>query len=90
MLQSYLEQIITGDRGKDLGGRGEREERKEEQDQVWRVGQERSPEGQENEWKYVTSGGEPLESPRDLGGKRLSGLNGGDLSQNAQHWREGS
>jgi hypothetical protein len=54
------------------------------------VGQERSPEGQENEWKYVTSGGEPLESPRDLGGKRLSGLNGGDLSQNAQHWREGS
>jgi hypothetical protein len=28
--------------------------------------------------------GGPLGSIRDLGGKRLLGLNGGDLSQNAQ------
>jgi hypothetical protein len=27
--------------------------------------------------------GDPLESTRDLGGERLSGLNRGDLSQNA-------
>ena len=44
--------------------------------------QERRPEGQENEWKYATPGGgrwggDPLESPRDLGGESLSGLNGG-------------
>jgi hypothetical protein len=30
--------------------------------------------------------GGPIESTRDLEGERLSGLNGGDLSQNAQHW----
>jgi hypothetical protein len=29
--------------------------------------------------------GNPLESTRDPEGRRLSGLNGGDLSQNAQH-----
>ena len=29
---------------------------------------------------------DPLESTRDAGGEKLSGLNGGDLSQNAQHW----
>jgi hypothetical protein len=44
---------------------------------------ERSPEGQHNEWKYATSGderwGDPLESTRDLGGERLSGLKRRDL-----------
>jgi hypothetical protein len=30
--------------------------------------------------------GKPLESPRDLGCQRLPGLNGDDLSQNAQQW----
>ena len=45
--------------------------------------QERSPEGQQNEWKYATSGGrrwgDSLESSRDLGGVRLSGLKGRDI-----------
>ena len=27
---------------------------------------------------------DPLESTRDMGGEKLSGLNGGDLSQNAK------
>lgn len=31
---------------------------------------------------------EPLEIPRDLGYKRLPGLNGDDLSYNAQQWVE--
>ena len=34
--------------------------------------------------------GEPLESPRDLGCERLPGLNGDDLSQNAQQWGDGT
>ena len=38
-------------------------------------GQEKSPEGQKNEWKYVASGGEGWETPtRDQGDKRFSGL----------------
>jgi hypothetical protein len=32
------------------------------------------------------SGGDPLESTRDLREERLSLLNGGDPSQNAQQW----
>jgi hypothetical protein len=32
--------------------------------------------------------GGPLESTRDLGGERLSGLNESDLNQNVQHWGE--
>jgi hypothetical protein len=28
-----------------------------EQDRVWGGGQDRSPEGQQDEWKYATSGG---------------------------------
>ena len=40
---------------------------------------ERSPEGQENEWKYAEVGvrkqGESLEIPRELGCERLPGLN---------------
>jgi hypothetical protein len=35
-------------------------------------------------------GQEALESNRDLGGERCLGLNGGELSQNAQHWGEGT
>ena len=48
------------------------------------------PRSLENEWKYAASvgweEGDPLESTRDLGGKRLSGLIVGELSQNAQQW----
>jgi hypothetical protein len=50
--------------------------------------QEKSPEGQNNEWKYLPSGngrwGVPLDSLKDLGCKSLSGLNEGNLSQNTQ------
>ena len=48
--------------------------------------QERSPECQENGWKYAAAVGlgrwwwETLESLRNLGCKRFPGLNGGDLS----------
>lgn len=31
-----------------------------------------------------------LESTRHLGGEKLAELNGGDLSQNAQQWGEGT
>jgi hypothetical protein len=55
--------------------------------------QERNPGGQENESKYTavgtgSGGGEPLECPRVLG-CRLPGLNGDDISQNAQQWGDG-
>ena len=53
--------------------------------------QDRGPEGQEHEWKYVATKvglgvgwGESLGSLRDLGWGRLLGLSVGDLSQNAQ------
>jgi hypothetical protein len=40
--------------------------------------QEKNPEGQQNEWKYSSSRderwGDSLESTRDFGGERLSGL----------------
>ena len=36
-------------------------------------------------FEEVGSGGYPLESIKDEGSERLSGLNGDDLSQNAQH-----
>ena len=56
--------------------------------------QESSLEGDQNEQKYAASGGgrlgDLLENTRDQGGERLSGLNGGDLSQNAQHWGDGT
>ena len=56
--------------------------------------QERSPEGQENKWKHAADRvwvwGESLESPRDLGWGRLSGLNVGDLSSHAQQWGYGT
>jgi hypothetical protein len=63
--------------------------------QVWGQREKgRSPKGQDNEWKYAASGGgrcgDPLEIPRDLGCEKLSGLNGGDLTQNAQQWGEGT
>ena len=39
--------------------------------------EDRSPEGQQNEWKYAASGvgrlGDPLESTRDLEGEKPSG-----------------
>jgi hypothetical protein len=45
---------------------------------VMKDGQERSPGGQNNEWKYTTLGderwGNPIEITRELGGKRLLGL----------------
>jgi hypothetical protein len=49
--------------------------------------QERSQEGQENEWKHAAErggGGDHLDSLRDLGYERLPELNEDDLSQNAQ------
>jgi hypothetical protein len=39
-------------------------------------------------WGGEVGVGDPLESISDLEGKRLSGLNGGDLSQNTQQWGE--
>jgi hypothetical protein len=63
-------------RGKGMGGRIRCAER-----------QERDPEGQENEWKYAAAGGgvkgESLGSLQDLKCERLSGVNVGDLSQDA-------
>ena len=57
-------------------------------------GQERSPEGQQNEWKYAVSEGRRWEDPivctRTLRGERLSGLNGDDLRRNAKQWGEGT
>jgi hypothetical protein len=56
--------------------------------------QEGCPEGQENESKYAVVGfsgqGGPLESPRDLGCKRLPGLNEDNINQNAQQWGDGT
>ena len=47
-------------------------------------GQERSPEGQQNEWEYAAlenyRTGDPLQNTRDLGGKRLSRFKASDLS----------
>jgi hypothetical protein len=50
----------------------------------WGKRQERSPEGQQKEWKYATLGDEkleggPLESSRGLRSERLSELKGKDL-----------
>ena len=55
----------------------------------------RNPEYQQNEWKSAAEGcggwgGDSLGSPRDLGCERLPGLNGNDLRQNAQQWRNGT
>jgi hypothetical protein len=59
-------------------------EREEDGERGWG-----SPEAQENEWKCADRSGEGekdiLESTRYQGGEGLSGLNGGDLSQNAQY-----
>jgi hypothetical protein len=56
--------------------------------------QERTPESQQNEWKYAASEsgrcGDPLESTRDLGSERLSGLNEHDLRRNAYQWGQGT
>jgi hypothetical protein len=87
MLQSYLggrrKQSWETERRRDLGGRGEKEGGMGTGSGMGRGRQERSPEGQQNEWKYATSGGgrwvDTLECTRDLGGKRSSGLRGRDF-----------
>ena len=59
------------------------------QDQGWILGNRR--ESQRTRKYAAPCGGrweDPLESTRDSGGERLSGLNMGDLSQNAQQWGE--
>jgi hypothetical protein len=71
--------IIMEDRGMDLGGKGGRiryEGDRGEAQRSWRMNG--------NIQLYGEGGGKPLESPRDLGYERLSGLNMGNLSQNAQ------
>lgn len=72
--------------GRDLGGRGEREEKRGTGSDMRNGEQERSPEVQENECKYAASGVWEGEGPsiRSPGDERLSGLNGGDLSENVQ------
>jgi hypothetical protein len=72
----------------------ERRRWKREQDQVWSLTLERNQEVKENERKYSNLGGGrlgfPLEKTRDQGGKRISGFNMGDISQNTQQWGEGN
>jgi hypothetical protein len=50
------------------------------------------PESQKKVLKYavVVVRGQmvPLENPRDLGCERLPGLDGDDISQNAQQWED--
>jgi hypothetical protein len=86
MLQSHLggrrKQSQEAQRGRDLGGR-EGKGRKGTGAGIgvgWGGRQDRSPEGQQNEWKQATSGsrrwGNPPESTSDLEGERLSGLKG--------------
>ena len=62
--------------------RGE-EEGKGTQDQVWGREQDRSPEGQQNQWKQAASKygrlEDPLENTRDVGAERLWGLKGRDI-----------
>jgi hypothetical protein len=61
------------------------------------MGRERSPEGQENEQKYVAVGvgwgEEPLKSPRCQGSERFPGPNRDDINRNTQQrgdrtWRD--
>jgi hypothetical protein len=78
------------EKGRDLGGRGDKEG-KQTQYQVlgvcgaWRVGLDRNTEGPAKNCKQVTLGGRrcvcrgALECTRDLGDERLSGLNGRDF-----------
>jgi hypothetical protein len=42
-----------------------------------------------NKQPVVKEMGDPLENIRDPRGERTSGLNDGNLSQNAQQWGEG-
>ena len=71
--------------GKQREGNGRRKEKKNRISQVLWGEQERNPEDLENEWISTASGGgkqgDPIEIPRNLGGERLSKLNGGDISQ---------
>ena len=102
MLQSPISlrtwnNIIIGGRGMEghvwnRGGGG----KKRRQYLVWGR-QERSPEGQENEYKYLVvwrgEWEEPLLNPRQHGCGRLSGPNEDDIRRNAQQqcertWRD--
>ena len=83
MLQSHLGRRRKHSWGGRWGDKGREElgwERgKREHDQAMGAGrQERSPEGQQNEWKYATLGGgrwrDPSKCTRDLVGKRFSAL----------------
>jgi hypothetical protein len=67
-----------GDRGKEgpgckRGGGGGREAR-------IRYGKRQERSQRDRDRGVCVGGGEPLESPRDLGCERLTGLSGGDLS----------
>jgi hypothetical protein len=69
-----------------MGGGGREGPEWERKGEGEKGGQERSPEGQEKEWKQAALGngrqGDPLESTRDPGGETLSGLIRSDLNQN--------
>jgi hypothetical protein len=69
--------IMFYQRERDLGGRWEKGKR----DRRYLSKQERSPEHQDNEWKYAALGegewNKPLESSRYLACERLPGLNWG-------------
>jgi hypothetical protein len=69
-----------------------RGEGKREQDCIRGVAREKMREpGELMKICSLGAGKKGVEGPsRDLGGERLSGLNGGDLSQNAQQWGKGS
>ena len=75
--------VIVGGRGKEGPG-WERGQGEEEGNMIRHGGAERSLEGQQKEWKYVTWGvwwevGIPLPSTRELGCESPSGLEGRDL-----------
>ena len=84
-----------------MGGRGREKhewERGGEKGDMIKYGrrQQRSPKYQENEWNYAAAGDgdgsgvrDHLETPSDLECERVPGINGDDLSQNVQQWREG-
>ena len=52
---------------------------KGEQDQVWGWEQDRSPEGQQNEWKYETLGDGRRRNPLKYQNMKISRLKGRDL-----------
>ena len=54
-----------------------------------RIEAQRSRRMNRNKQPVVKEMGDPLENIRDPRGERTSGLNDGNLSQNAQQWGEG-